>query len=66
MRNVLLFMHMSLDGFVSGPQGAFDWAIGFEKAMNDELLSELVRTNDTVLTLARGLSRAGSHLAEDS
>ena len=38
----------------------------FEKAMNDELLYELVRTNDTVLTLARGLSRAGSHLAEDS
>src|SRR5258708_8532605 len=49
MRNVLLFMHMSLDGFVSGPKGEFDWAVGFEKEMNDELLYELVRTNDTVL-----------------
>jgi dihydrofolate reductase len=49
MRNVLLFMHMSLDGFVSGPKGEFDWAIGSEKEMNDELLYELVRTNDTVL-----------------
>ena len=49
MRNVLLFMHMSLDGFVSGPKGEFDWAVGSEKEMNDELLYELVRTNDTVL-----------------
>ena len=49
MRNVLLFMHMSLDGFVSGPQGEFDWAVGSDKEMNDEVLDELVRANDTVL-----------------
>jgi hypothetical protein len=25
MRNLVLFLHMSLDGFVAGPSGEMDW-----------------------------------------
>jgi dihydrofolate reductase len=32
MRNILSFMHVSLDGFVAGPQGEMDWI-----KFNDEL-----------------------------
>jgi dihydrofolate reductase len=49
MRNVLLFMHLSLDSFVSGPKGELDWGGGFEQEMNEELLYELVRADYTVL-----------------
>ncbi|PEL11193.1 dihydrofolate reductase family protein [Bacillus sp. AFS017336] len=48
MRNVILFLHSSLDGFVEGPNGAMD--IGFV-AYNEELekhAREILSTVDTV------------------
>ena len=37
MRKVILFMHMSLDGFVAGPNGEMDWI-----AVDDEIFAEAI------------------------
>ena len=34
MRNLIFFMHTSLDGFVAGPDGEMDW-INLDEAMFD-------------------------------
>jgi dihydrofolate reductase len=36
MRNVLLLMHVSLDGFVAGPNGEMDWI-----QMDDEIIADV-------------------------
>ena len=43
MRNVILFMMASLDGYVSGPGGELDWAIMNEESWHyiSELQSEV-------------------------
>ena len=49
MRKLIWLMHMSLDGFVSGPNGEMDWA---GASMDDELwedVMELMGTVDTAL-----------------
>ena len=47
MRNVILLMHVSLDGFVAGPQGEMDW-IRFDSQLVDDV-AELTDTADTAL-----------------
>jgi hypothetical protein len=37
MRKVILFMHMSLDGFVCGPHDELDWA-----TMNDDEIGKFL------------------------
>jgi len=47
VRKVVLFMHMSLDGFVAGPKGEMDWII-----VNDEMFEyagQRTREADTAL-----------------
>jgi dihydrofolate reductase len=47
MRNVVWLMHVSLDGFVAGPNGEIDWVI-----FDDDLIEDvqgLVNTADTAL-----------------
>src|SRR5438093_8619734 len=47
VRKVVLFMHMSLDGFVAGPNGEMDWII-----VNDEMFEyagQRTREADTAL-----------------
>ncbi len=49
MREVIWLMHLSLDGFVSGPKGELDWA---GAAMDDQLwedVQDLLRTVDGAL-----------------
>ena len=49
MRKLIWLMHMSLDGFVSGPNGELDWA---GAGMDDELwadVMDLIGTVDAVL-----------------
>jgi len=41
MRKVVLFMHVSLDGFVAGPNGELDW-ISYDKEL-EEKAEEIVR-----------------------
>jgi dihydrofolate reductase len=48
MRKVILFMHVSLDGFIAGPNGELDWTVTDDE-MNDDLLPDLPRTVDTAL-----------------
>jgi len=49
MRNVLLFMHMSLDGFVSGPKGEIEWNVpDFDQEMAD-FVNEQLEDLDTLL-----------------
>jgi dihydrofolate reductase len=47
MRNVILLMHVSLDGFVAGPNGEMDW-IRFDDQLVDDV-AELTDTADTAL-----------------
>lgn len=47
MRNVILLMHASLDGFVAGPNGEMDW-IRFDAQLADDV-AELTATADTAL-----------------
>jgi dihydrofolate reductase len=47
MRNVILLMHVSLDGFVAGPNGEMDW-IRFDDLLVDDV-AELTATADTAL-----------------
>jgi dihydrofolate reductase len=49
MRKVILFMHVSLDGFVCGPNGELDWATMTDDAMGRYLASDLLTTVDTML-----------------
>lgn len=47
MRNLILFMHTSLDGFVAGPQGEMNWI-----KFNDELfdyVGTVTNKTDTAL-----------------
>ena len=47
MRKVILLMHVSLDGFVGGPQGEVDW-IKIDNEMYHDV-DELLKTVDTAL-----------------
>ena len=50
MRKVILFMHVSLDGFVCGPNGEQDWMTMNDDEMGHYLISDLQTTVDTMLT----------------
>lgn len=50
MRKVILFMHMSLDGFVCGPNGEQDWMTLNDDSMGKHMAGELLETVDTILT----------------
>ncbi len=48
MRNVILAMQISLDGFVGGPNGEMDWVTMLEE-MDNTLLPEMMERADAVL-----------------
>ncbi len=48
MRNVILTMQISLDGFVAGPNGELDW-VTMSAEMDDALLPDLMRRSDVCL-----------------
>jgi dihydrofolate reductase len=47
MRNVILLMHISLDGFVAGPNSEMDW-IRFDDPLVEDV-GKLTDTADTAL-----------------
>ncbi|KRE49834.1 dihydrofolate reductase family protein [Paenibacillus sp. Soil724D2] len=47
MRKVILFIHTSLDGYISGPNGEMDWIIYDEALQN--YATDVHSTVDTVL-----------------
>jgi dihydrofolate reductase len=47
MRNVILLMHVSLDGFVAGPNGEMDWISTDEEIFQD--VTDLLNTVDTAI-----------------
>jgi dihydrofolate reductase len=49
MRKVILFMHMSLDGFICGPNNEQDWMTMTDDAMGKYLAADLLATVDTML-----------------
>jgi dihydrofolate reductase len=58
MRKVILTMHISLDGYVGGPNGEMDWA-SMSEEIDDSSLPELMARADTCLigrTLYQGFS----------
>lgn len=49
MRKVILFMDVSLDGFIARPNGELDWATRDDEIMGKYLISDLLSTVDTML-----------------
>jgi dihydrofolate reductase len=49
MRKVILFMHVSLDGFVCGPQDEMDWVTMDDDKIGEFLIPDLLTTVDTML-----------------
>jgi dihydrofolate reductase len=49
MRKVILFMHVSLDGYVCGPQDELDWATMTDDKIGEFLIPDLQKTVDTML-----------------
>ena len=49
MRKLILFMHVSLDGFVCGPNGEQDWMTMNDDEMGKYLITDLLSTVDTLL-----------------
>jgi dihydrofolate reductase len=49
MRKVILYMHVTLDGFVCGPAGEQDWMTMTDFEMDKFLMGELLGTVDTLL-----------------
>ena len=49
MRKVILFMHMSLDGYISGPNNEQDWMTMTDHEMGKYLADDLLATVDTML-----------------
>ena len=47
MRKIISFMHVSLDGFVAGPNGEMDW-IKFDEEMFD-YIGKRISESDTAL-----------------
>jgi dihydrofolate reductase len=67
MRKVILFMVISLDGFVGGPNGELDWEVRDEEA-NRYLITDLLGTVDTMLlgrVLFQGFQQAWPAMASD-
>jgi dihydrofolate reductase len=49
MRKVILFMHMSTDGFIARPNGEMDWATMNDDEMGRYLITDLLTTADTMI-----------------
>ncbi len=49
MRKVILFMHVSVDGFVCGPNDEMDWVTMNDGKIGEYLIPELQKTVDTML-----------------
>jgi dihydrofolate reductase len=49
MRKLKLQMQMSIDGFVSGPNGELDWMTAFDPEIGAFIVDELTDTSDTIL-----------------
>ncbi len=68
MRKIILFMHMSLDGFVSGTHGELDWVTMTDQIMDKELIGDLLKTVDTMIlgrVLYQGFQEAWPTIAEN-
>jgi dihydrofolate reductase len=49
MRKVILFMHVSIDGFVCGPNDEMDWVTMNDDKIGEYLIPELQKTVDMML-----------------
>lgn len=68
MRKLILFMHVSLDGFVCGPNGEQDWMTMNDDEVGKYLISDLQTTVDTMLVgrvLYQGFASVWPSIAAD-
>jgi dihydrofolate reductase len=68
MRKIILFMHMSLDGIVAGPNGELDWANMADESVGRYLIADLLSTVDTMVlgrVLYQGFQQAWPAMAVD-
>jgi dihydrofolate reductase len=49
MRKIILFMHMSLDGFIGGSNGEMDWVTMDDPEMGKFLITDLLKTVDSMI-----------------
>src|ERR1700674_3497206 len=67
MRKVILFMAVSIDGFVGGPKGELDWEVRDEE-VSRYLVTDLLSTVDTMLLgrlLYQGFEQAWPAMASN-
>jgi dihydrofolate reductase len=67
MRKVILFVVVSLDGFVGGPNGELDWEVRDEE-VSKSLIGDLLATVDTMLlgrVLYQGFQQAWPAMASN-
>lgn len=68
MRKVILFMHITLDGFVARENGELDWATMNDDEMGKYLISDLLTNVDTMIlgrVLFQGFEKAWPAMAAD-
>lgn len=61
MRKVILFMHLSLDGFIGGINGEMDWTTMDDDDIGQYFITDLLKTVDTMLlgrVLYKGFKQA--------
>lgn len=66
-RKIILFMHMSLDGIISGPMGELDWAT-LEPEIGEYMIPDLLQTVDSMIlgrNLYLGFSKAWPAMASN-
>jgi dihydrofolate reductase len=66
MRKLKLQMQMSIDGFVSGPNGELDWMTPFDPEIEAFIVDRLTDTSDTILLgrkMTEGFIRHWEHQA---
>lgn len=68
MRKIILFMHVSLDGFIARQNGELDWVTMSDDDMGKYLITDLLSTVDTMLlgrVLYQGFEKAWPSIAAD-
>ena len=69
MRKIILFMHISLNGIVAGPNGSLDWANMSEDSIGGYMIPDLLKTTDALLlgrNLYEGFQQYWPAVAKDS
>lgn len=66
MRKVVLFIAMSLDGFIADKNGGVDWLYGQSDGENEDVYSEFVKNVDTIIMGRNTYDQITTELSPDN